>query len=421
MKIKQIDTIPLKLDLIPEVAPHLYRSNHPGHIVLYRLHLENGTIGYGEDIGQPTDVSAFIGQNAIAGLKQISHNGVQMACYDAVGKALGLPAHALMGRQVRQHVPFAYWSIDLPPDVWATQTERAVSLGYQVYKFKCRPWWDPLEQIERVAAVAPKGFKFWLDFNGHLREARQALPILQALAEYDCVGGFESPIPQRDAAGYQTLRQKIDKPIAAHYGSGCCHVRSDPNYDKGVPALDQIKLGLCDGFVLGGGDVEAIRQKAAVAEEAHIPFWLQTVGAGLRAMWVAHVASVFIQGTLAHLAAHDLWQKDIVAPPQPTAGLMTVPNEPGLGIAVDENAIATLRIDDEPRPPLRRISTAIYPEGYCWHFATEQQRHEAYHFGDFPGFVPGIRLEIQEDDGSQDFDNLYNRCLAAPVFDAVKS
>lgn len=38
-----------------------------------------------------------------------------MACYDAVGKALGVPAHALMGRQVRQHVPFAYWSIDLPP------------------------------------------------------------------------------------------------------------------------------------------------------------------------------------------------------------------------------------------------------------------------------------------------------------------
>ncbi|MBV7332717.1 hypothetical protein KFU94_31700 [Chloroflexi bacterium TSY] len=418
MKIQQIDTVPLKLDLISDVAPHLYRSNHPGRIVLYRLHLEKGIVGYGEDLGQPTDVSAFVGQNALSGLKQITHSGIQMACYDAVGKALGVPAHALMGRKIRQHVPFAYWSIDLPPDVWAAQTERAVSLGYRVYKFKCRPWWDPLEQIARVAAVAPKGFKFWLDFNGHLREARQALPILQALAEYDCVGGFESPIPQRDAAGYQTLRQKIDKPIAAHYGSGCCHVRSVPNYDRGVPAFDQIGRGLCDGFVLGGGDVEAIRQQAAVAEEARMPFWIQTVGAGLRAAWVTHLASVFVQGTLAHLAAHDLWQHDIVPPPKPTAGLMTVPNEPGLGIEVDENAVASLRTGDTPLEAPRRISTVIYPEGDRWHFATEQQRHETYHFGDLPGFVPGIRLEVRDDDGSKDFDTFYGRCLEAPIWAA---
>ncbi|MEM7030307.1 MAG: mandelate racemase/muconate lactonizing enzyme family protein [Chloroflexota bacterium] len=418
MKIKQIDSIPLKLDLIPDVAPHLYRSNHPGRIVLYRLHLDNGVVGYGEDIGAPTDTTAFIGQNAIAGLKQIKHSGVQMACYDAVGKALSVPAHILMGQQVRQYVPFAYWSIDLPPETWAAQTERAVSLGYQVYKFKCRPWWDPLEQIEQVAAVSPKGFKFWLDFNGHLRETRQALPILQALSEYDCVGGFESPIPQRDAAGYEMLRQKIDKPIAAHYGSGCCHVRSDPNYDRGVPGLTQIKRGLCDGFVLGGGDVEAIRKQAAVAEEAHIPFWLQTVGAGLRAMWVAHLASVFIRGTLAHLAAHDLWQQDIVTPPKPTAGLMTVPDAPGLGAEVDEAAIESLRADTPFEVP-RHISTVIYPDGYRWHFATEQQRHEAYHFGDLLGFVPGIQLTVRDDDGSKDFETLYNRCLAAPVFDTA--
>ena len=413
MKIQHIDTIPLKLDLISDVAQHLYRSGHQGRIVLYRLHLENGVVGYGEDAGQPTDVSAFVGQHAVSGLKQIKHSGIQMACYDAVGKSLGVPAHALMGRQVRQQVPFAYWSIDLPPDVWARQTERAASLGYRVYKFKCRPWWDPLEQIERVAAVAPQGFKFWLDFNGHLREARQALPILKALAEYDCVGGFESPIPQRDAAGYQMLRQKIDKPIAAHYGSGCCHVTSDPNYDRGVPALDQIRIGLCDGFVLGGGDVETICQRAAVAEEAHMPFWIQAVGAGLRAAWVAHLASVLIQGTLAHLAAHDLWQNDIVTPPRPTAGLMAVPNEPGLGVEVDENAVASRHAGDVPLEPLRRI------EGHRWHFATEQQRQEAYYFGNLPGFLPGTRLGVQEDDGSKDFDTFYARCLKAPIFEAA--
>jgi len=415
MYIKQIDTIPLNLQFVPDIAPHIYRSGHRGRVILYRVHLDNEVIGYGETVGTPSDVSAFIGRHAVAGLRDIHHDGVQMACYDAVGKALDVPAHVLMGRQVRQRVPFAYWSIDLPPDLWVSQAKQAAALGYRVYKYKYRPWWDPIEQIERVAAVVPKGFTFWIDFNGHLREVSQALPVLRALAEYDCVGGFESPIPQRNAAGYRTLRQKINLPIAAHYGGGCCHVESDPRYDPGVPARRQIAEGLCDGFVVGGGDVEAIRQRAAVAEEAHLPFWIQAVGSGLRAAWVAHLASVCKQGVWTHLAAHNVWQADIVAPIRPVSGWVTVPDGPGLGVEVDEAAVEALRATALAPEAPRRISTVVYPDGLRWHFAGEQQRHEAFYFGDLPGFVRGVRLEVWEDDGSDDFAGLYARCVEDPV------
>ena len=53
-----------------------------------------------------------------------------------------------------------------------------------------------------------------------------------------------------------------------------------------------------------------------------------------------------------------------------------------------------------------------------WHFAGEQQRHEAFYFGDLPGFVPGIRLEIREDDGTADFDMLFSRCQESPVVES---
>ena len=223
MVIKRIETILLNMKYLPDVGPHIARSSlsrSRGQVTLYRVELENGTVGYGDAIGGPSDVFAFVGRHAVGGLRDISHGGVQMACYDAVGKTLGLPAHALMGRQVRQRVPFAYWTIDLPPDVFAAQARYAASLGYRTYKFKCRPWWDPVAQIEAAAAAVPEGFALWLDFNGHLREVRQALPVLKALSQFECVGGFESPIPQRDAVGYRELRRKIDRPIAAHYGSG---------------------------------------------------------------------------------------------------------------------------------------------------------------------------------------------------------
>ena len=300
MIIKDVEAISLNMRYKPELEECILRSGllaSKGKAVLYRVELEGGAVGYGDAMGDPDDASSFVGRNAITGLVQIRHSGVQMALFDAVGKALDVPAHELMGRQVRPRVPLGYWTCDLSPEEWAEQVQRAASLGYRVYKFKCRPWWDPIEQIEAVAKVAPEGFTCWLDFNGHLREVRQALPVLETLAEYACVGGIESPIPQRDAAGYRTLRAKINKPIAAHYGSGCCHVRSDPTFDRGVAAMEQVSRGLCDGFVMGGSDVQTLLGRAAVAQEARLPFWIQTVGTGLRAAWVVHLASVCHQAT----------------------------------------------------------------------------------------------------------------------------
>ena len=180
MIIEDIQAIPLNMSYKPELAPHLGRSGlraYKGRMSLYRVELKGGVVGYGDSMGGPDDLSALVGSHAVSGLRTILHPGVQMACYDAVGRALDLPAHALMGRQVRPRVPFAYWTAELPPEVWAAQARQAVEMGYRVYKFKCRPWWDPIEQLEQAAAAVPEGFKFWLDFNGHLREARLALPL----------------------------------------------------------------------------------------------------------------------------------------------------------------------------------------------------------------------------------------------------
>ena len=118
MHIKDIEAIPLNMRFKPDLEQSVLRSGlraGKGRVTLYRVELANGAVGYGEHLNGPDDVAEFIGQNAVAGLVQIRHAGVQMALYDAVGKALGVPAHELMGRQVRDKVPFAYSS-----DGWIT-------------------------------------------------------------------------------------------------------------------------------------------------------------------------------------------------------------------------------------------------------------------------------------------------------------
>ena len=417
MIIEHIEAILLNMRYQPELTEHLARSgllSFANQMTLYRVELRGGAVGWGDHMGAPTQVDQFIGQSAIAGLKAIRHPGVQMACYDAVGRALDLPAHALLGRQVRPRVPMAYWTADLPPELWARQALKAVELGYRVYKFKCRPWWDPIEQIKAVQAVVPQGFTFWLDFNGHLREARQALPVLKALSQYDCVGGFESPIPQRDAAGYRQLRAQLDRPIAAHFGSGCCHVRSVPGFDPGVPAQQQIEQGLCDGFVTGSSDVEQMHHYAAVLHEARRPFWIQVIGSGLRAYWVAHLASTCTQAVLSNLAAHTIWEPDLTAPLPMEAGWLSVPQGPGLGVEPDPAAVDQLRRTGPDASP-RRLTTAVYADGQRHHFGNDRLRHETYYLGSAPGFAAGIRLETRFDDGSTDFDDLFRRSQEVPV------
>jgi hypothetical protein len=191
-------------------------------------------------------------------------------------------------------------------------------------------------------------------------------------------------------------------------------VVSDPSFDNGVPGSVQLREEMFDGFVLGSGDVDELRAQAGLAHEFHKPFWIQTVGTALRATWLAHLASTCDEALLSHLAAHDLWAQDIAPAPRVVDGWLTVPSGPGLGIAPDLLALAALR-DAPPVPVVRRISTVLYPSGVRWHFANELQRHEAFYFGHLPGFVPGVRLEIRDDDNSEDFSRLFARCAESPV------
>jgi len=414
MQIAEIETTPLQMRFIPDVGPHMDRAvTHVAAQTLTRVRLQCGAMGWGDAIGPPRDADEWVGRSAVVALRGCRDSALQMACYDAVGRALGVPAHQLMGRQRRPRVPFAYWTIDLPPKTLQRQILHAASLGHTTYKFKCRPWWDVREQMAAAAEVAPPGFKLWLDFNGHLREARLALPILRDLAEFECVGGFESPIPQCDVEGYQTLRRRVDRPIAVHYGGGACHVRSRP-FDRGAPAHVQLEAGVADGYVLGGGDVDGVQARDAVLSEYRRPFWIQAVGTGLRAAWVAHLASTCEQALLSCLAANDLWAQDVATAPALVDGWRVVPEGPGLGVEVDEAAVRALA-EAPPTREVRRLSTVVYPSGVRWHFSTEQRRHKAFYFGDLPGFTPGIRLEVRDDDGSAEFADLFGRCEQAPV------
>ncbi|MBM3261885.1 MAG: enolase [candidate division Zixibacteria bacterium] len=339
--------------------------------------------------------------------------GLQMALFDVVGKALGVPCYKLMGHKVRDWVPISWWSIDASPEDWAEEAKDAVALGYTSFKIKQRPWWDIFAQVEAMAAVTPSYFKLDLDANATMQNAAAAMPIMRRLEQFPNVAMFESPIPQSDILGNRQLRQVICRPIAMHFGS--------------PPYLTAVREEVCDGFVVCAGKTAVIRQ-GTLSAEANMPFWLQLVGNGLTTTWAGHLGAVLSHATWPAITCVNLYSHQLLTKPiEVVGGYHRVPEAPGLGVVVDEAAVERYRIPDTKiqelnkegklydRPQPRIVCSTVYPDGSRIHLAPMHQGYGYFSQGHGPAHVDGVRLEPYHDDGTQEWADLFERAKQHPV------
>src|SRR5688572_13121219 len=146
-----------------------------------------GIVGYGETLPHYTwgrvseaaiervkgkNPADFLGDDSLGA-------GLQMALYDVVGKALGVPAYRLLNLpRVREWCPISWWNIDMPVEMFAAEAQDAVAAGYTSYKIKARPWFDIFAQVEAIAKVTPEHFRLDIDWNDMLLVAGNATPVL---------------------------------------------------------------------------------------------------------------------------------------------------------------------------------------------------------------------------------------------------
>ena len=382
---------------------------------LCKVTTDTGHVGWGETVIHYTysrvsenSVQRVLGENPAEHMNDDSLGaGLQMALFDVVGKILDVPVYQILGRQCRQEVPISWWSIDSSPENWAAEAADAVADGYTSFKNKPRPWWDIIKQVEAVADVVPSSFKLDLDPNDSLRDADTAIPLLKKLAAHPNVAIFESPIPQADIEGNKAIREVIDCPIAMHFGN--------------PPYTTCIREGVCDGFVIGGGKSRTMND-GFLSAAADMPFWLQIVGNGLTTTWAAHLGSVLTHATWPAITCLNLYSHHLLKEPiQVREGCHTVPDSPGLGIEVDEDAIEKYRVpsdklDDDGytiHPHPRIIKTVVYPDGSCIHMVGDGLRY--FNAGNGEAYVEGARLELTYDDESKAWSDLYEKASDTPV------
>ncbi|MBT4501217.1 MAG: enolase [Gemmatimonadetes bacterium] len=422
MKVVDVERIVVDVPFTPRQQKITAREVYNWAILeLCKVTTDSGHVGWGETVihytwARVTDASVekVMGESPAKWMNDDSLGaGLQMALFDVVGKGLGAPVYELLGSKVRDWAPISWWSIDASPGDWAAEAQDAVAAGYTSIKLKPRPWWDIVAQVDAISKVVPPHFKLDLDANSTWQNAASAIPVIKKLEKYANVAMFESPIPQGDVLGNKQIRASINRPIAMHFGS--------------PPYITNVREGVCDGYVVCAGKSQVLRQ-GILSAEAQLPFWLQLVGNGLTTTWAAHLGAVLTHATWPTITCVNLFSNQLIKTPiEVIGGYHKVPDGPGLGVEVDEEAVAEFKVPEDKiqacreknelydRPKPRIINSIVYPDGSCVHMAYTSQGYGYFGAGHGPAYVEGVRLEPWPDDGSAEWADLFARAQGHPV------
>lgn len=411
LRVSDVDRTTVEVPFRETPKPHMDRMLPDWRFFeICRVELTCGATGYGETMlfypweeTTDGDVTLVKGDNAVSHMWDDSiGSGLQIALFDAVGRALDVPVHELLGDTDRDEIPVSWWCIDMPPEDWVEEAKEAKRRGYQALKVKARPWWDLREAVKELDEILPSSFHLGLDFNMTMVDAERALPVLEDLEEYSVVSTFEEPLDREDTEGYQRLQSAVDVPIAHHF-----------SYEEPIAS---ISADVADRYVMTDGAV-GMQTKAATLATAGKPMWHQLVGTGITAVWGLHLAATLESELLPGINCHEIFSESLLVEDIPVSdGQAPIPEEPGLGYEVDESAIDQLTVDmTKVDPDPERLLEVEYPDGRTYYFATGRQLRGYAQAGNLPYFERGVETRVVEDDGSDWWQETREQVENSPI------
>jgi len=326
-------------------------SDYPKYI--YRLWSDDGACGIGESYRQVSEATiernarALVGRNPLElNLQSLpfprdrEYDGFEVAVHDLVGKLLGVPVSFLLGGAVRDRVAVSYWTGRRTPDDMALIAAQALERGFFSLKMKCALDDPHRERLERITEICGADFEVVLDPNQRFEIPANAMRVAGALNGYRVM--FEDPLARWNLAGYRYLREHAGVPIALHvhlpYAAHGQHIEE--------VAL-AIRQDAVDYLNLGGG-LWDFRNTAAMAGIAGIPVWHGTeVDLGILDASYVHACAAAPACTLpSDMVGNFLREDDLIREPLIyEKGSVRVPQGPGLGVELDEQALRRYSID----------------------------------------------------------------------------
>ncbi|MFG3508405.1 enolase C-terminal domain-like protein [Streptomyces sp. NPDC047821] len=363
------------LDLARPIAEAL--PGHPVTDVNGLFALAERVCGGSPGAEEGVDASGLRGVRTAGKLRLSVVSAFEVACLDALGKAVGLPVHALLGGKVRDAVDYsAYlfyrwaehpgggekddWGAALDPAGIVAQARRlAAEHGFGSFKLKGGVF-EPDREIAAVRALAEAfpGRPLRLDPNGAW-SVETSLRVAERLG--DVLEYLEDPTSGTDRMAEVAARTGV--PLATNM----C-VTTVPEI-AGAFARRAVRIVLSDHHYWGG--LHRTRELAAVCRAFGVGLSMHSnthLGISLAAM--THVAAT-VPGLEHACDTHYPWQAEdvITARHVFVDGRLAVPDTPGLGVELDRERLAALHrrwLDDDGTLRERDDAAAMRRAGPAW-------------------------------------------------------
>ena len=260
-------------------------------------------------------------------------SGVDIALWDIAGKAQDAPIHRMLGSDGHRTSIKAYASLmrlETPQNVSKVCTE-VVARGYRQIKLHERT----LEAVAAAREAAGPDIPVMLDTNCTW-DLPTAIEMARKLEPYQLTWLEEPIFPPDDYKALAKLRASCSIPIAAGENLGNL---LDVERILDAQAVDVVQP---DPIKMGGVTEcwKALQMAEArcVQAEPHSPWH----GPGLVA--ALHLIAAMKSHCLAEFYYADLKESPIGDAGVPRNGALAVPQEPGLGIVVNEDVVARYRV-----------------------------------------------------------------------------
>ena len=272
-------------------------------------------------------------------------SGIDIACYDIMGKALDKPVHALLGGARRTHV-LAYASTLFrdTPQAMKEAAQRYVDLGFKAVKFG----WGGFGRDRHKDAALVKAARESLGTDRVLmvdvgwiypRSVEETISLIEAIEPFDPFW-VEEPCYPEDYAAYKAVADATAIRIAAGEQEGTVWGFEHLIREGGVDVV-QPDLSRCGGFTVA-------RRVVPLAQAAGRSVCPHAWQSDLLTAASLHLNAILPEALFQEYNVCDdpISRSLCRTPLRCVDGLLAVPEGPGLGVEIDEETVARFRVAD---------------------------------------------------------------------------
>jgi muconate cycloisomerase len=361
--IRRVDAIPVALPLKKPMKMAGVTIDVAEN-VLVRIEAAGGMVGWGEAASAPTMTGdtqgslvaavrhlgpLMVGEDAWmrSGLMRRlgaallgntgAHSAIELALIDLAGRAAGLPAIDLIGGAVRRAVAPMWLLGNATPEQDAAEARERLAEGFRFFKVKvgAKSVDDDIASTLAVRAALGPDIPICADANCGFAPAA-ARRYLDGTRSAGLMF-LEQPLGHHDLKGLAALARVAPIPLGADEGiHSLADITAHARAGAGGVSLKLIKLGGMSAAVAAAHACErlglAVNVAAKIAES------------GIASAAAVHLACAAPAVAWGVSLTHFYLAADIVKEPLTiTDGTVGLPEKPGLGVEVDEAAVARLR------------------------------------------------------------------------------